>query len=234
MEELIKIDTRKDGRRAVSARALYISLGFKVEDGNFSRWIKQQLSSVDAIENCDYSRLVFKDGANNANVTDYVLDIEIAKEICMVVGVSPRTNEETRRLSKKIRRYFIECEKQLKQQLPGTYKEALKRLIEEIEEKERLEEQNKKLMHSTKLYTTTEIAKELNMKSAKSLNALLYKMHIQFKQNDTWVPYSDYADKGYTSIKQIILDNGRIAYDRRWTQAGRDFILDQVSKYQEI
>ena len=29
----------------------------------------------------------------------------------MVVGVSPRTNEETKMLSKKVRKYFIECEK---------------------------------------------------------------------------------------------------------------------------
>lgn len=225
MEELIKIDTRKDGRRAVSARALHE--GLKASE-RFSNWFERYVTKYGFVDGQDFTSVKSFTLVNNGatrEIQDYSLSLDTAKHVCML-----QRNE----LGMKFRQYFIECEKELQKQLPGTYKEALKRLIEEIEEKERLEEQNKKLMHSTKLYTTTEIAKELNMKSAKSLNALLYKMHIQFKQNDTWVPYSDYADKGYTSIKQIILDNGRIAYDRRWTQAGRDFILDQVSKYQEI
>ena len=36
----------------------------------------------------------------------------------MVVGVAPRTNAETKALSKKVRKYFIECEKQLKNSKP--------------------------------------------------------------------------------------------------------------------
>ena len=36
----------------------------------------------------------------------------------MVVGVAPRTNAETKALSKKVRKYFIECEKQLKNNKP--------------------------------------------------------------------------------------------------------------------
>lgn len=46
---------------------------------------------------------------------DYILTIDIAKEICMCVGVAPRTNEETKKLSKEYRKYFIECEKKLKE-----------------------------------------------------------------------------------------------------------------------
>ncbi|MPM69625.1 hypothetical protein SDC9_116573 [bioreactor metagenome] len=37
--------------------------------------------------------------------------MDIAKEICMVTGVAPRTNEETKKLSKKFRQYFIQVEK---------------------------------------------------------------------------------------------------------------------------
>lgn len=228
MEELIKIETMKNGRKAVSARALHESLNVA---GRFSRWFETYVIKYGFIEGQDFTSVqnctqVHNNGGFQEMVLqDYALSLDVAKHVCML-----QRNE----LGMKFRQYFIECEKELQKQLPGTYKEALKRLVEEIEEKERLEEQNKKLMHSTKLYTTTEIAKELNMKSAKSLNALLYKMRIQYKQNDTWVLYSDYADKGYTSIKQIILDSGRIAYDRRWTQAGRDFILDQVNEYQEV
>ena len=113
MNELIKIETKENGQRLVSARELYVKLGYSIEDRNFSRWIKKQLENVDAIENEDFTMLVFKDEANNADVTDCAITTDIAKEICMVVGASPRVNEETKALSKKFRRYFIECEKKL-------------------------------------------------------------------------------------------------------------------------
>ena len=112
MDNLIKIETKENGQRLVSARELYVKLGFSIEDGNFSRWIKKQLENVDAIENEDFTMAVFKDERGN-DTTDYAITTDIAKEICMVVGASPRTNEETKALSKKFRRYFIECEKKL-------------------------------------------------------------------------------------------------------------------------
>lgn len=44
----------------------------------------------------------------------------------MVVGVSPRTNKETRKISKQVRKYFLECERQLKEnKLQLTRKEEL-------------------------------------------------------------------------------------------------------------
>lgn len=83
-----------------------------------------------------------------------------------------------------------------------------------------------KLIHQNKLYTTSEIAKELGLKSANKLNQLLAEKKIQYKQNKTWLLYSKYADCGYISIKQDILDSGHIIYDRKWTGKGRDFILN--------
>ena len=88
------------------------------------------------------------------------------------------------------------------------------------------ERRNAVLMHATKTYTTTEIAKELSLKSAIALNNKLSDLKIQFKQNGTWVLYSKYADLGYTDIKQKALDNGQVVYDRHWTQDGRAFILE--------
>ena len=108
MKDLIKITTNDKGQQLVSARELYEGLKIKQD---FSDWIKKQLESVDAIENDDFSRFPFKREGNNATLIEYVLTVDIAKEICMVVGVSPRTNEETRALSKQFRKYFIECEK---------------------------------------------------------------------------------------------------------------------------
>ena len=87
------------------------------------------------------------------------------------------------------------------------------------------ERRNAILMHVNKTYTATEIAKELNMKSAQELNNKLGDMGIQYKVNKTWVLYSDYASMGYEDIKQEVLDNGKVVYHRKFTQSGRDFIL---------
>lgn len=102
------------------------------------------------------------------------------------------------------------------------YREKQKAQIEAKEAKENVE----RLIHNNKTYTTTEISKELGIRSAVELNNVLEKMGIQFKQNGTWLLYAKYAENEYTSIKQIVLDSGRITYDRRWTGKGRDFILN--------
>lgn len=85
------------------------------------------------------------------------------------------------------------------------------------------------LTHVNKTYTMTEIAKELNMKSATELNKKLHEMKIQYRVNDTWVLYSDYCHKGYEEIKQEVLDNGKVVYHRKITQLGREFIIKLLS-----
>ena len=102
----------------------------------------------------------------------------------------------------------------------------LTELKEERQKRIDLEKKNAILMHVNKTYTMTEIAKELNMKSAIELNQKLSKMKIQFQSNGTWVMYSRYSDLGYENIKQEVLDNGRVVYHRKITQSGRDFILN--------
>jgi phage antirepressor YoqD-like protein len=62
------------------------------------------------------------------------------------------------------------------------------------------------------------------------LNSLLHEQKIQFKQNNTWVMYSNYATLGLTEIKQTVLDNGTIIYHRHFTDKGREFVLQMFSK----
>ena len=102
----------------------------------------------------------------------------------------------------------------------------LTELKEERAARVEAERKNAILTHVNKTYTATEIAKELGFKSAIELNKALAKRRIQFKQNGTWVFYSQYADKGYTEIKQEVLDNGKVIYHRKFTQIGRAFVLD--------
>lgn len=103
---------------------------------------------------------------------------------------------------------------------------AATKIKEERQARLEAEKLRDKLIHQNKLYTTSEIAKELGLKSATKLNSLLAEKKIQYKQNKTWLLYSKYADCGYVSIKQDILDSGHIIYDRKWTGKGRDFILN--------
>jgi len=108
-------------------------------------------------------------------------------------------------------------------QLLTNYKEERDRRLQ-------AERTNAILMHVSKTYTATEIAKELGFRSATALNRDLAERRIQYKQNKTWVLYSDYANRGYTEIKQEVLDNGKVIYHRRWTQLGREFLLNLYSE----
>ena len=106
---------------------------------DYSDWIKKQLGNVDAVENDDFTLLKGKTSKSGGRPgVEYILTVDIAKEICMGVGVAPRTNEETRRLSKQVRKYFIECEKVAKQQIqtqiPNSPMDILKVMFSALEE----------------------------------------------------------------------------------------------------
>lgn len=229
MKELIKITENEQGQRLVSARELHE--GLQVSE-RFSMWFKRMLQ-YGFIENEDFTGCKVFNTLAKQELQEYIITLDMAKEISMI-----QRNE----IGKKFRQYFIECEKQLQSQqfkLPSNYKEALLQLVEAEEEKERLLLENSKLeytnnilTHTNKTYTVTEIAKELNLKSAIALNEKLVKDKIQYKQNSTYVLYSDYANMGYTSIKQTVLDNGNVIYSTRWTDLGREFLLKKYSQFE--
>ncbi len=107
---------------------------------------------------------------------------------------------------------------------------VLTKLKEEKALRIEAEKKNAILMHVNKPYSATEIAKEIGLSSAKKLNDILCERKIQFKQNGTWVPYSQYSTQGYFDIKQEVLDNGRVVYHRMITQLGREFIINLLKK----
>lgn len=104
--------------------------------------------------------------------------------------------------------------------------DLLLKLKKEKEDRIEAERRNNILMHTNKTYTATELAKELGFKSATALNKDLCNKGIQYKINGSYVLYSDYADLGYISLKQQILDNGKVVYNRHFTQDGRKFLLE--------
>lgn len=222
--ELIKV-TEKDGRRVVSARELH---AFLEATERFSNWFERQIQYGFEL-NIDYVGCKEFNALANQVLTDYALTIDMAKEIAML----QRSDK-----GKQARLYFIECEKQLKSNsisLPNFNNpaEAARAWALEYEAKQQAQleakeaqENIKRLTHDAKTYTTSEIAKELNLKSANQLNKILEEKEIQYKLNGTRLLYAKYADLDYTSTKQIVLDSGHIAYDRRWTGKGRDFIIN--------
>jgi len=143
-----------------------------------------------------------------------------------------KNNKITVNFKLSLTKAFSTMKKQIENKKLPTPLETAKMLVQVLEEKEALlltnqalTKQNTILMHTNDLYTATEIAKEVGLRSANLLNKELNSKKIQYKVNGSWVFYSKYADLGYTSIKQHILENGKAIYDRKFTQTGRDFIL---------
>lgn len=110
------------------------------------------------------------------------------------------------------------------------YKEEKHKRLEAEQLQREAEEKVQLLTHVEKMYTATEVGKECGFQSAIALNNFLIEHKVQYKVNNTWVPYSEYANKGYFHLKQEILDTGRAIYHRKITQLGREFIVNLVNE----
>ncbi len=108
MKELIKIQTNEVGENCVSARELHE--GLKV-GRDFTTWVKGRISKYGFEENIDFTIVNLTPPNRGAswggnNKLDYIITVDMAKELCMV---------ENNELGRQFRKYFIECEKKLKQ-----------------------------------------------------------------------------------------------------------------------
>lgn len=233
MKELIKI-TEQNGKQAVSARELYEFLGYN--KAVWSRWYQKNIIDNEfAIEDIDYQTLNIM--LNGNETKDFALSIEFAKKISMMA----RTER-----GEEARRYFIECEKQLKVggfALPQTFAEALKLAAQQAERLElqqaELQKQAPKVayydevLQSESTYNINQIAKELGM-SAVTLNKILHNKGVQYKQGGTWLLYHKYQDKGYTKTDTYpYIDSSgvqRTSMLTVWTEKGRLFIHDIIKK----
>lgn len=110
MRELIKINkTLINGAEvnSVNARDLHRVLESKTD---FSTWIKRRLEETNALENVDYMKLPKKGELSKTGqvAIEYALSTDIAKEIAML---------ERNEIGKKVRRYFIEVERDYKREV---------------------------------------------------------------------------------------------------------------------
>jgi prophage antirepressor-like protein len=74
------------------------------------------------------------------------------------------------------------------------------------------------------------IAKDYGM-TASVFNKLLHGLRIQFKIGDTWVLYKDHNDKGYTVTRTFHVSDRCSRIHTYWTQKGRLFLYDILSRY---
>lgn len=167
-------------------------------------------------------RLIMRSNLPNAlKFQDWVCDVvipSIRKHGGYIAGQETMTTEETLAHALLLADSVI---KEKQQRIDQLQKDNLKIFNEKLE----LIADKAILMHTNKTYTATEIAKEAGLRSANELNALLEEKKIQFMSNCTWVPYAKYSSLGYFSIKQTVLDTGKVVYHRKITDKGREFIL---------
>lgn len=230
--ELINIK-EVNGKKLVSARDLHEFLESKQE---FTHWIKNRIEQYGFIENEDFT--VEKFIMRKTWKHDYIITIDMAKELSMV-----ERNEK----GKQARKYFIECEKQLKNKKVDSYMiddpvERAKRWIEE-EEHRRLLSKNvmiqseiikdltpraelaDKVLNSRALVTTTLLAQDYGM-TAQQLNKLLNTLGVQYKTGNQWVLYAKYKDMGlmHSETLPITRSNGEVISNNKWTMKGKAFI----------
>lgn len=234
MNELIMIENDKNfipvyktdkNTKVVKGRELHKGLCVKQK---FADWIKNQLEIIDAIENIDFSMFWMDKNSipleRNAEINvnsmiakgykqEYILNIETAKEICLVAGASNRANPELKKKSKEYRRYLINVEEK--------YKKLQNQLIQ----------------------SNTILPKELKcemddfIKEAKEIKSLV---HVKKKESNTYVKQikrylginkiSD--DKyGYNTIKDMFLSKFEVDKFEDITVSPENILeLDKICK----
>ena len=277
MNEIIKIETTSEGS-VVSARELHQFLESKQK---FADWIKNRIEKYDFEENKDYHKLYFDVEGNlliisdpkirktdnqevrvvnqlgydkfikpdnqeftNVHRIDYVLTLDMAKELSMI-----ENNEKGRQA----RKYFIECEKKLKEvapRIPQTFAEALRAYADEVEKNEALKLENSQqkqiigelqpkasyydlILSSQDCMTVTQIAKDYGLTS-QYLNSKLKDLGVQFKQSGQWLLKEKHSKFGYTKSETVPYQkqDGTMgtALHTKWTQKGRLFLYELLKK----
>ncbi len=134
--------------------------------------------------------------------------------------------------------------------VPQSYSQALRELATKVEQNEKLALENKKkeqiinelkpkadytdiILKSKELVNTNQIAKDYGM-SAIQFNKILHDFNIQYKQNEQWLLYRKYQDKGYTFSETIVIDKvdgtSFIKMNTKWTQKGRLFLYNTLKE----
>lgn len=182
VEKLVNVFWSEElGLNCVDGRELWKVL--KVERP-YSNWMPEQLRRVEAVKGSDFKVFDFKvknSSSGGRPTEDYIIALDIAKEICMITGAAPRTNKETKKISKEIRQYFIECERQLSKE----QKEQVEQLLEE------------KRNRTVTVHERNKISSSVNLKADESKDS-----RNEAKKIKNFI-FNKYGIKSYGEIKQV-------------------------------
>lgn len=149
-------------QQTVDARKLH---QFLEVGKDFSTWIKDRIEQFDFVENQDFASFPQNWGKGRPTV-DYYVSIDMAKELSMV---------ERNAKGKEARRYFIECEKELKAQknaftLPN-FTDPAESAIAWAEQYKKAQEATEKTMQLTMQVNTLEKKVEMDAPKVDFYNA---------------------------------------------------------------
>ena len=235
MNELITITTNEVGEPTVLGRELHEFLGVETP---YRKWFPRMVEygfTEGKDFNVDKNVRVGEEGDREVarELTDHLLTIDMAKEICMI----QRTE-----VGKQARQYFIQVEKdynspekimaralRIAEQELSTLKLETKAQAQQIAELQPKATYYDLVLQNPDLISTSLIAKDYGL-SGKALNKILHELGIQFNQGGVWLLYAKYQDKGYTSTKTTVFPRTDgtqgLSILTKWTQKGRLFLYD--------
>lgn len=238
MNTLIKIENNSELGPVVSSRIVAEELGRQHQH------VKRDLDKILMSPNVD--ALIFKSDYKDSrgrNQSEYLLTKD--GFILYMFNIQGHNDFKMAYINR-----FNEMEKTLQNRLPGTYKEALLQLVEQVEENEKLHLENTMqkqqigelkpkanyvdtILKSKSLVTIGQIAKDYGM-SAQEMNKLLQRFKIQYKQSGQWLLYSNHHAKGYTysETTEITHKDGSVSVrmHTKWTQKGRLFLYEFLKR----
>lgn len=112
--------------------------------------------------------------------------------------------------------------------------ETITQLNNKIEEQKPKVEYCEKVLNKDGLITTTMIAKDLGLTSAKKLNEILNANRVIYKQSNSWHPYADYdwlITEEYADYQSYDVDKSNPIL--KWTEKGRQWIIGNYETWLE-
>lgn len=210
MNELIKINYDSDNP-TVSGRELHEKLGIKTA---YKDWFPR-MCEYGFTENEDFILVAQKRATNNpknpyTEITDHVLTIDMAKEICML-----QRNEK----GKMFRQYFIAVENQwntpeavmsralkMAEQTIQNLSANLSQLTVENKLMQPKAEYFDNLCDKNVLTNIRETAKQLKVKERAFVSFLLSKKYVYRDKRGKLMPYAQHADNGLFELKECFND----------------------------